>query len=168
MAAGATYEPIATTTLSTATASFTFSSIAASWTDLRLVLVPFKASGNLVPRVRLNGDTGSNYSYTALLGNGSTAFSVTGTNQDSIYLHYDTYPVSPNVGLGTVDIFSYAGSTYKTVLTTQSSDKNGSGSVGSWVNLWRSTSAITSITVFEDFGSFGIGTTATLYGIKAA
>jgi hypothetical protein len=161
-----TYEPIATSTLASAVVSFTFSSIPATYTDLRLVIVPMKASGNLVPRIRLNGDTGSNYSYTNMWADGATAYSVAATNQDSIYLHYDTYPVGSSVGLGTADIFSYAGSTLKTVLTTQSSDKNGSGSLGRWVNLWRSTSAVTSITVFEDFGSFGIGTTATLYGIK--
>ena len=38
MAAGATYEPIATQTLASAAASITFSSIAATYTDLRLVL----------------------------------------------------------------------------------------------------------------------------------
>ena len=164
----ATYEPIATTTLGSAAANFTFSSIPATYTDLRLIIVPVKSSGNLAPRVRLNADTGTNYSYTNVWGDGATAYSNRGTNQDSIYLHYDTYPVGSNLGFGTVDIFSYAGSTFKTVLTTQSSDKNGSGSVARFVNLWRSTSAVTSITVFEDFGSFNAGTTATLYGIKNA
>jgi hypothetical protein len=102
-------------------------------------------------------------------GDGASAFSNRGTNQSSVYLHYDTYPVGSQVGLGTVDIFSYANSSQnKTVFTEQYSDKNGSGSVGRYVNLWRNTAAITSILVFEDFGSFAAGTTATLYGIKNA
>ena len=164
----ATYEPIATTTLGTAAANFSFTSIPSTYTDLRLVIVPTKPSGTLAPRIRFNSDAGSNYSFTNLWGNGATAYSNRGSNQDSIYLHYDGYPVGSNVGFGTVDIFSYAGSTNKTVLCEQSSDKNGSGSVARYVNLWRNTSAITSILVFEDFGSFGAGTTATLYGIKNA
>lgn len=164
----ATYEPIATTTLGSAAANFSFTSIPSTYTDLRLVLVPTKPSGVLAPRIRFNSDSGSNYSFTNLWGNGATVYSNRATNADSIYLHYDGYPVGSNVGFGTVDIFSYAGSTFKTVLCTQSSDKNGSGSVARYVNLWRNTAAITSILVFEDFGSFGAGTTATLFGILKA
>jgi hypothetical protein len=70
----------------------------------------------------------------------------------------------------TIDLFSYAGSTNKTILTTTSTDKNGSGGVGRIVSLWRSTSAITGITITDGGAGFGwaSGTTATLYGILRA
>jgi hypothetical protein len=67
------------------------------------------------------------------------------------------------------DFFSYAGSTFKTILIEQNQDLNGSGSVIRRVGLWRDTSAIT--TIFFDTATvngFPTGTTATLYGIKNA
>ena len=70
--------------------------------------------------------------------------------------------------LATLDIFSYAGSTYKTALSQLSNDNNGSGATASTVGLWRSTSAITSINLFMSGTTFQAGTTATLYGIKSA
>lgn len=167
----ATYEPIATVTLGTSAANFSFTSIPSTYTDLRLVIVPTKPSGTLAPRVRFNSDAGFNYSFINIWGDGATVYSNTSNRSsyaDSIYLHYDGYPVGSNVGFGTMDIFSYADSTFKTVFCEQLSDRNGSGSIAKYVNLWRNTSAITSILVFEDFGSFGAGTTATLYGIKNA
>ena len=62
----------------------------------------------------------------------------------------------------------YAGSTYKTMLTMDSNDLNGSGSVETTVGLWRSTAAINTITLSANADTFAAGTTATLYGIKAA
>jgi hypothetical protein len=40
--------------------------------------------------------------------------------------------------------------------------------VDAYVNLWRSTSAITSVSFSASSGSFDIGSTFTLYGILAA
>jgi hypothetical protein len=70
--------------------------------------------------------------------------------------------------LTTVDIFSYAGSTYKTALSTASADQNGSGAVIYSVQLWRSTAAITSFTISASSGNLSSGTTAQLYGILKA
>jgi hypothetical protein len=175
MAAGATYEPIATTTLSSTANSITFSSIAASWTDLRVVFNVIAGSGGsgYVPAIRFNSDTASNYSTTELTGNGTTAASASTTGATSIQC-------AANNGAGmsttiphlyTFDIFSYAGSTYKTALLTGSEDNNGSGVTSRVVGLWRSTSAITTITLNNGVGGtnqFAAGTIATLYGIKAA
>ena len=66
------------------------------------------------------------------------------------------------------DIFSYAGSTNKTLLITGANDVNGDGSSEKNVGLWRSTSAITSITIHLSSGNFANASTATLYGIQAA
>lgn len=164
-----TYEPIATTTLGSAAATITFSSIPASYTDLRLVFLG-KSTTSSTCYIRFNGDTATNYSFTELEGNGSSAASYRVTSgSNGIGLLYDfaigsTYPV-----LCTADIFSYAGSTFKTVLTTGNDDTNGSGGIERSVGLWRSTSAITQIDVRDSLGStFSAGTTATLYGIKNA
>lgn len=163
-----TYEPIATTSISSSGINtITFSSIPNTYTDLR---ISFFWKGDYAnPFMQFNSDTGTNYSNTRLTGNGSAAQSSRQSTTDSITL-------SPLTGLDTtgypalseINIFSYAGSTYKTTLIRTSVDLNGSGSTVSEVALWRSTSAITSVTLGLTTGSSCIGTTATLYGIKAA
>ena len=165
----ATYEKIATTTLGSAAANITFSSIASSWTDLRIVWVYKSVTAGNYPYLQYNSDTASNYSYLALFGNGSTAASNISYNNGGAYLVSNTPASTSEWQMQTLDIFSYAGSTYKTLLTTYAGDLNGSGTVSYGVNLWRSTSAITSVKLFFDSaGNIAAGSTATLYGIKAA
>jgi len=166
----ATYEPIATTTLGSETSSITFNSITSAYTDLRLVFLVVKPSAtNVGGRIRFNSDTGTNYSYTWLVGNGTAASSSRNTTQVEIELFTGAAVTTTNPQLITVDIFNYAGSTNKTVLWTESSDKNGSGAVSRNVGLWRNTAAITTIGLSDSSGrNFGVGTTATLYGILKA
>jgi hypothetical protein len=154
---------IATTTLGSAASSITFSSIPGTYTDLRLVFVGTSAA-NVPGEMRFNGDSGSNYSRTYLSGNGSSASSSRDTNQTNISMGASAITSTPM--MNTVDIFSYAGSAYKTCLITSSDDRNGSGTVDRQVALWRSTSAITQIRLTVDLtANFTAGTTATLYGI---
>jgi len=70
-----TYEPIATTTLAAAAASYTFSSIPATYTDLVLISSCQVTNNNDAVRMQLNSDTAANYSNTQLAGNGTTAVS---------------------------------------------------------------------------------------------
>ena len=163
----ATYEPIATTTLGSA-GSITFTSIPGTYTDLRIVLVSKSVDLGVNVNFRFNGDSGTNYSYTYIRGDGSSASSYAQTNRSQGY--FSDNSDNSNFNVGTLDIFSYAGSTNKTALATYSDDRNGSGYVFRTVNLWRSTSAITSILLQPGNIStnFAAGTTATLFGIKAA
>jgi hypothetical protein len=167
MAAGATYEPIATQTIAVATTAITFSSIPSTYTDLRLVFVGTQTSGNL--DLQFNGDTGSNYSQTYIYGDGSSAASARRNSVSQIQLSEYSAPNATTPSIRYVDIFSYAGNTYKTALNTESQDLNGSGFTLNGVGLWRSTAAITSVslTVFGA-GLLKVGSIATLYGIKAA
>ena len=164
MADVSTEVAIATTTLSSAASFITFSSIAATYTDLRLVFVGTSAaSGSIV--VQFNSDTGFNYSRTYLAGDGSSASSGRASNDEMQLTLYNNLS-STIPSMRTMDIFSYAGSTYKTVLTTESSDYNGSGSTVRAVQMWRNTAAITSIKLTTNgAATYAIGTTATLYGI---
>lgn len=163
----ATYEPIATTTLSSAASSITFSSIASSWTDLKLIIVATASTAAPDIIIRFNNDTGTNYSRTNLIGTGSSAISNRYSSTANLELDYTGLSTSiPS--LYEIDIFSYAGSTYKTLLCRTSEDRNGSGDTFANVGLWRSTSAITSIKLELSAYNYAAGTTATLYGIKAA
>lgn len=163
-----TYEPIATTTLAAQSFTITFSSIPSTYTDLRLVLNHLGAVGSTGynPVITFNNDTATNYSYTNIQGNGTAASSSRGASTTEIALNGGATSTSiPTLSI--VDIFSYAGSTNKTVLTRVNGDANGSGYVTNAVALWRNTSAISTITLTMGV-RMGIGTTATLYGILKA
>ncbi len=156
---------IATQTLGS-NAALTFSSIPATYTDLRLVLVGFwTTAGPSDLMIRFNSDSATNYSQTRLTGNGTAAASARTTSATQIEV-IESLPSTTIPGLTTIDLFSYAGSTYKTVLATGSPDLNGSGIVSRVVGLWRSTSAITSIELKSSNNNLlGTNSTATLYGI---
>jgi len=159
-----TYEPIATHTLGSAAGSYTFSSIPSTYTDLIMVMAG-GSNGSLDLGWQANGDTGSNYSYTRLSGNGSSASSNRVTNNQIACFGW----MSSSITQGTqiLQIFNYANTTtYKTSL--------GRGGMASNllvadVGLWRNTAAITSLTITNLNGqTFNSGTTFTLYGIANA
>ena len=119
MAAGSTYTPIATTTLGSAQSSVTFSTISGSYTDLVLIGSYGTANGNC-PLMQFNSDTGSNYSITELVGNGSSASSSRRSNGTSIDI---AKTVGGNGNLEqnfVISIQNYSNSTtYKTALVRQ-------------------------------------------------
>lgn len=164
-----TYEPIATTTLGSATNSITFSSIPQTYTDLRMVVVGSVPSGTGYWTFRFNGDAGTNYSQVTLGGNGSSVYSSREANYGGGYLFFQG-SIPSSLTAVTLDVFNYTSTTKnKTSLATYTGDLSGSGNVERGTILWRNTSAVTSWTVrTETASNFAIGTTATIYGIKAA
>jgi hypothetical protein len=161
-----TYEKIATTTLGSAAADITFTSIPATYTDLRIVWLGTATGGGVDFYLRFNSDTGTNYSGTYLYGDGSSAGSQRVTSENAARLSFGLSSTIPTTTQ--IDIFSYTGSTFKTLLSAFSNDFNGSGETRRSVHLWRSTSAVTSITLSPSSSTFASGTTATLYGILKA
>ena len=164
MAAGATYEPIATTTLGAAQTSYTFTSISGSYTDLYLVIAGSGAvsGGNML--LQFNSDTASNYSTTILFGDGSSAGSARASSASSMNIGDLDATTQSNT---LVSIMNYSNTTtYKTALGRSN---RSAVAVAAKVGLWRSTSAITSVKVFFSTADvFTSGTTLTLYGIAAA
>jgi len=160
-----TYEPIATTTLSTATASVTFSSISGTYTDLVIVCqVAFDPSANEL-RLRFNSDTGSNYSYTRLQGNGTSASSSRFTNDN--HIHIGSPGNSLVIGNSINYINNYSNSTTNKTVLSRSNFSN--REVMATVGLWRNTSAITTVYIDNSGGqNMTAGSTFTLYGIKSA
>ena len=149
----ATYEKIATLT-----GLGSFTSIPATYTDLKLVGQTVSGGQNI--EVRFNGSSASLYSWTVLRGNGSAAASV---RSSFTYIPLSGDSFVSGFGFYEVDIFSYAGSTFKTLLSSFSNDANGTGRVARTVALWRSTAAITDIEIRNNGGN-----PLTLYGIKNA
>ena len=163
----ATYEPIATTTLGSAASQIDFTSIPATYTDLRLVCLPLATSGGTLAGIRLNPAVTSTYSGTRLIGNGSSVSSTRETSQN--YLEIRSEPVNTTTPiLIEIDVFSYTGAVNKTMLIKNNADLNGSGSVTAIVGLCQNTAAITVVRLILPGDTFKAGTTATLYGIKNA
>lgn len=162
MAAGSTYTPIATQTISSAVANITFSSIASTYTDLYLVISGLgTSSAGQDVFMRYNSDSGSNYSVTGMYGSGSSAASFRTSNQAGLRLGYnDNY--SP---MFRVNIMNYANATtYKTMISRDDAAGNVTEAA---VGLWRSTAAINAVTILAGSGNLSAGT-YTLYGIAAA
>jgi hypothetical protein len=170
MAAGATYTPLATTTLGSNTASYTFSSISGSYTDLVLVCNIQQVTDGEQVAIQVNGDTGSNYSRTYLCGDGSTAHSGRSTSATSILVdHHATPPTSNSFSVNIVNFENYSNTTTNKTVIARSNSLSTYGGAVQITGLWRSTAAITSITVFCTTGrNMKTGTSLTLYGIAAA
>lgn len=166
-----TYEKIATTTLGTAAASVTFSSIVSTYTDLILISSArstIASTGNNL-YCRFNADSGSNYSATEIAGDGSSAYADQQTNSTYSFIGFTSGASSSSgiYGISTSHFMNYANSTtFKTVLSRGSAIGQGTHEI---VSLWRSTSAINQIVVYPaGANNFATGSTFTLYGIKAA
>lgn len=168
MAAGATYEPIATTTVSGgSTSTITFSGISGSYTDLVLVCSGNSNSGTDYPRLRVGNGSASatGYSDTQLYGTGAAGASYRETSQTGFI--FATYPATSAKITTIFNFMNYSNTTtYKTVLARGNNAASGTDAIAS---LWRSTAAITSITFnLQTGGTFDVGSTITLYGIAAA
>lgn len=168
--AGATYTPIATQTLTSAQSSVTFSSIAANWTDLKIVAVGLHdGSGSSVNNWRMyyNGDNSSGlYSNTLLYGTGSAAGSGRDSNGNFMYLGLVGQTSNTSQPITIFEIMSYANSSVnKTVLARGNS---ASDQVNAGAGLWRNTPAITSVTLYMTGQNIKAGSTFVLYGLRAA
>jgi hypothetical protein len=156
-----TYDKIATNTLSSGANTITFSSIANTYTDLVIVGAISGISATTDGWVRVgNGsiDTGSNYSWTVLSGNGTSAGSGRGANQTKVY--WDFLNSLSNISQFVIMNFMNYSNTRGT---------SGSLETNLTFGLWRSTSAINTIQIgLDSSATFSIGSVFTLYGIKAA
>jgi hypothetical protein len=154
-----TYIPIATQTLTAITATPTFTNIPQGYTDLVFAIETTITSDF---QFRLNGDSGANYSHTWMIGSGAAASSVRASNDNKIYLNWASNSTGRII---TLHINNYSNTT--TNKTTLVKTGHANGAVEASVGRWGSTAAVTSIT-FSGVNSFPIGSTFTLYGIKAA
>lgn len=158
----ATYTPIASISLGLAASTVTFNSIPQTYTDL---VITIKGRTDLDANIGItfNSDSGNNYSMTAMYGNGSTA---TGTRNSS----------TTNIGIGgissgsdeegtnIVNIMNYSNTNFNKSVFARA---NNSTYVQYRTGLWRSTSAITAISITSDGTTFMTGATFDLHGIKA-
>jgi len=126
--------------------------------------------------MRFNSDTGANYAYHWIRGNGATATASASTGTNEIYIESASGTnVSSSYGAAVIDILDYTStSKFKTTRTLSGVDINGTiSSYGGFVyfqsGLWRSTSALTSIQIIsDDADAFQQYSSFALYGIEGA
>ena len=164
--------PIATTTLSTATATITFSSIPQVYEHLQLRISGGTAAGNTI-EIQFNSDTGNNYSIHRITANNGSSIAVGGAaSQTRIALGAGAgLNFASSVVSGAIlDILDYANtSKNKTTRSITGWDSNSAGYLDFESGAWYSTAAINRIDLKGASSSNWVsGSTVALYGIKRA
>ena len=173
-ASTSSYESIASATGTGSSGTITFSSIPATYSHLQIrcnARTDAGFSSDFI-QFRINSDSGANYTYHGLEGDGSAASAFAGTGETvALGTTITGASASANImGSAIIDFIDYATTTkYKTVRHFGGTDRNGTGATRLQSNLWLNTSAISTITI-TSFRSANWTTSSTfaLYGIKGA
>ena len=155
----AKYTVIDSQVLATSAASVTFSSIPGGYKDLILVS-NHATTGGADIRFRVNGDTGSNYSWVQMYGTGSSA-----TSNNTTSDHFFDYGTPTSLGATiSIQFMDYAAiDKHKSVLARRDwASATTLAAAGRWAN----TSAITTILAYTAAGSFAAGSTFHLLGVN--
>ena len=176
LAGNAAYQPTDFESISTVTvgsggsSSITFSSIPSTYQHLQIRVLARSTAANVQSYVKLefNGDTtGSNYYSHYIQADGSTV--AAGANA-SLSAHYDIAGANATTsvfGAMIFDVLDYDDTNkFKTTRVLGGVDNNGSGRMNLTSGLWRSTSAVTSVTLTPASGNFAQYSSFALYGIK--
>jgi hypothetical protein len=166
------YELISTTTLGTATSSVTFSSLgdySSTYKHLQLRIVSrHDNSGSANVFMRLNGDTGANYTAHRLSGNGSTVVSARAAETTNFFtaLTNDSSEAANAFGAGIIDFLDVYAAKNKTVRTLTGKIGASFSEVTLRSGLYMSTASLTTILCSAQSGNFVTGSRFSLYGIK--
>lgn len=175
---GGDYESISTVTVGAGGAStISFTSIPSTYKHLQIRAIGknTNSSGagtnlNLI----FNSDSGANYSYHSIYGDGSSATATSGTSTSLMWIGHTTTsasssPTATNIFAPLVtDILDYADTNkYKTIRTLNGNDTNSTaGYLFFNSGSWRSTAAVTSITLSNATANFAQYSSFALYGLK--
>lgn len=144
--------------------TLTFSQIPQTYKHLQIRVVTRSAnfsSNNFF--IRINGNTGPNYSFHSLTGNGSTATASGYSDGTGFTLYPDAE--STNFTVMIIDIHDYREVKAKTIRGFIGKDTNGSGSVRLASGMYTGLGTITQIELL-DGGDFSTAAKVYLYGIK--
>lgn len=164
---------ITETVTSGSASNVSFTSITNTYRDLRIVVRGrgTTASNEINVLIRMNGDTGSNYTWAGGYSASTPAGGNVGSagNTTSMQIGYLTAASSTSGTSGACEalIGDYRGTTFHKIATSRGSHYNGSTTQYSehFGGIWKSTSAITQIDVFLSAGNFVDGTVVSLYGV---
>jgi hypothetical protein len=174
---GTSYESIATVTVgSGGSSTITFSSIPSTYTHLQLRWIARDSQANtgLGLYMRINNNTGSNYSRHWLRGNGSAASAANSVSDTLISLGGVPGSSSPAsiFGVGIIDILDYTNTNkYKTVRSMQGTNQNTTADDNIFFVsgvMFANTDAVTQVDVIADGAGFVQYSQFALYGIKGS
>lgn len=151
-------------------ASITFSSVPQTYKHLQIRGIGQASNGTNdegAIGIRLNGDTGSNYTRSIVsatasgVGSSIILSTVHAQTGDGAFL-----TTGNTVGSSIIEILNYTDSSvYTSVRGIGAVDRNGAGAITMGSGLWLNNAAITSVTVFQQNASFTTQTFYALYGI---
>lgn len=163
------YDSLASITLSSSTQSITFAGIPSGYKDLQIRAIAKSTSSQDSIDLTFNADTGNNYSYHSMYGNGSSTGAEGIASRANIPTSLPAVS-SANTNIfsaGIIDLVNYAStSKNKTVRTLAGFDTNGAGTVYLSSGAWLSTAAISSVTLTCRSYNFAASSSFMLYGVK--
>jgi hypothetical protein len=170
-----TYELIKGETLASAVASYTFSAIPSTFTDLVLrCSVRISGTGGSVDAFYIYPNavtTGTLYSNTRIQGEGTSVTSSRTSNSNAAFNASTTQDGATSNTFGSTEIYfpSYTAAINKPMSISDVAENNSAtvNLVGAKAVLFRSTTAISSIRIDTD-ATFMIGSSFYLYGVKNA
>jgi hypothetical protein len=159
-----TYTPLANLTLGAAASSVTFGSIPSTYRDLICIVVA-EGSTTLQGRIRLNSDTGSNYNYQRLSGNGTAASAERAGSVSSGFLSAIAQATTTGALQMNINIMDYSATDkHTTIISRADQAANGTDAIA---NRWANTAAVTSVQILTSTGNWASGSTFALYGVIA-
>ena len=172
-AADGDFESIATVTVGSGGAgSATFSNIPTGFQHLQLRMIgrSTEASTHASVYIAMNSDYGTNYSWHGLDGDGATATASAGANAGvcvGVAAFAGANRSSSIFGASVADILDWGSTTKnKTVRFFSGYDANGAGVVSLSSSVWRSTAAVTSLTISTNL-NLAQHSVIALYGLRA-
>lgn len=167
------YESISTVSVGAGgSSSISFSSIPSTYKHLQIRAITRDSGAGVYNtyKVTYNGDTASNYSVHAMYGqNINTVDQFGNANQTGIVVYATPGAVGSNIfGAQIIDILDYADTNkYKTQRSLGGVNENNDTNLLAFMSgSWRSTSAISSITLTANGANFVQYSHFALYGIK--
>ena len=167
------YQSISTVTVGAGgSATVTFSSIPSTYQHLQVRALARCATATVVRNItlRINSDTGANYTTHYLYGDGASALATADISAAYMYAGIAA-GASANAsvfGANVMDILDYANTSKNTTLRNlRGVDNNGSGTVYLVSGLWNNTAAVSTLTLAVEGGAnFSEYSSFALYGIK--
>ena len=164
-AAGA-FDLLQTTVLSSSASSVTFSSLG-SYSDykhLQLRVLAKHNSANI--KLTFNSDTGANYAWHRLFGDGSSVTSGAGTSQNYILGNAWSSDTANIFGASVTNILDFSNTSKNTTIRSLSGQNTASPIISLGSGFWNNTAAVTTIKIETFSDSFVAGSRFSLYGIK--
>lgn len=166
------YESIGTFTLGSNQTTITFSSIPSTYKHLQIRALAGNNNGGIGVGsfyVKFNSDSGSNYSWHRIYGDGETASVSSVSSTTAMDLAVVGFAGNTNpFGAVILDILDYTNTGKNTTCRSLAgSDRNGAGTIAIYSGAWYNTAAVTNIDITTDSGNqFTTNSRFALYGIR--